>query len=108
MESTPGTCIYFLTKFLDFKHIDSSDSSLKLNSHFTGTCFPPIYLTVLLLIRIQEFVDRKLLIPDTADIFNKCPIVLGIASLGVLYSPASVEIDVLHAHWIYYSLYYTT
>ena len=49
---------------------------------------------------IQDFLDRKLLISDTADIFHRSLIGLDIYSLRFLGDPASVEIDILHAHWI--------
>ena len=56
---------------------------------------------MLLLIRIQDFIDRKLLISDTAEIPQKYPVGLEIASLRVLCSPVSLENNVLHTHWIF-------
>ena len=78
-----GTCMYPLTKFLDFKQIDQSGFSLLLNTHFTGNCFLPLAFILLLLIGIQAFLDRKLMISDTADIFHRCTIGMDIASLRV-------------------------
>ena len=62
---------------------------------------------MLLLFRIQDFLDRKLLISDTADILHQCLIGLNIFFLRVLGSNDPVEIDVLHAHWILSSLCFT-
>ena len=44
---------------IDFVHIDLSVSSSICISHFTGTGFLPLYLTLLLLILIQAFLDIK-------------------------------------------------
>ena len=72
--------------------------------HHGGTGLLTLCFTLLLLIRTQAFLDSKLLISDTAEIFHKFPIGLGILSLRVLGSPASVEIYVLNDHWILSSL----
>ena len=69
--------------FLDLKIIDKSGSSLRLNYHFTGTDLLLLYFTLLILIVIQDFLDRKLLILDTADILHKFPICMEISSLRV-------------------------
>ena len=59
------------TAFLGFKRINSSGCYLLLNTYFTGTGFLIFLFTVLLLIGIQELLDRKIFISDTADIFHK-------------------------------------
>ena len=98
VKSTPGTCMYPLTKFIDFRRIKPSASYLLLNTHLTDTGFIPLDFTTLLLFGIQAFLDKQLFTSDIADIFHKFPFGLVIASLRVSDSPASVEIDVLHAH----------
>ena len=72
----------------DFKRIYTSYSPLLLNNHFTGNRLITLDFTVIILIGIQDFPERKLLISDTAEIFHKCPIGMDIASLRVLCSPA--------------------
>ena len=42
VKYTPWTCVYPLTKFLDFRRIKPSASSLLLNTHLTGTGFLPL------------------------------------------------------------------
>ena len=105
MQLTPGYFIYTVTKFLEFKRIDPSCSSLQLNTHFIGTGFLHLAFTWLILIAIQAILDRKLLISDTDEIFHKLPISVYIYSSRVPSSPISVEIDVLRDHCIYYSSY---
>ena len=90
VQSTPGTCIYPFTNFLDLNHIYPSGSSLLLNAHFTGTGFLTLYFTVNILVRIQAFFYRKLLISDNSDIFHKCPVGLDIAYWKVSGSPESI------------------
>ena len=73
VKSTPGTCMYPLTTFLDFGWINPSGSYLLLNNQFTGTDFLPFAFTTLLFVRIHIFLDRKLLTSEIADIFYKFP-----------------------------------
>ena len=90
--------MYPSNKLIDLKIIDMSGYSLLLNNHFTDNGFPTFAFTVLLLIVTQEFIDRKLFILVTAEIFHKCPIGLDIFSLMVSGYPTYVEIDILQAH----------
>ena len=100
MKSTTWTCMYPLTTFLDFRRIHLSVSPLLLNTHLTVTGFLPFSFTMLLFVGIHAFLDRKYFTSEITDIFHKCSFGLVIAPLGVSGYPASVEIDVLHAHWI--------
>ena len=96
VKSTHGTCIYPLTKFINFKRIIPWVSSLLLNTHFAFTLF--------LLIRIHDFLDRELLTSEIADMFHKFLFGLDIASMSISIYPAPVEIDLLHAYLISSSL----
>ena len=69
-----------------------------MNTHFRGTGFIPLDFTLLILIGIDFFFDRKLLTPEMTDIFYKYSFGLDIAALRVSGSPASVEIELFHAH----------
>ena len=100
VPSTPGTCMYPLTTLLNFIQINTSGYSLLLNTHLTSTKSLPFAFTMLLLIGIHSFLDRKWFTSKITDIFHKCPFGLVIAYLKVSGSPASVEIDVLHVHCI--------
>ena len=42
VKSTPKTCIYSLTTFIDFRRIKPPASSLILNTHLTEMCFLPL------------------------------------------------------------------
>ena len=92
--------MYPLTTFLQFRQIKPSESSFLLNTHLTGTGFVPLDFTTLIFFGIQAFLDRKWLAFDIADIYNKLPFGLVIVYLRVSGCPYSVEIDVLHEHWI--------
>ena len=100
VNSIPWTCKYTLTTFLDFRQNNPSASSLLLNTHFTGTGFLHLDFTTLLFVGIQAFLDRKIITSDIADIFHRFSFGLVIASLRVSDSTASVEKDVLIAHYI--------
>ena len=63
-----------------------------------GTGFLPFAFTVIFFVVIQPFLDRKLFISDTADIFRNFPIVLGGASLGVSSSPEYLEFGLFWDH----------
>ena len=104
LESTTGNCMYPLTTFLDFRQTNPSASFLLLNTQLTGTEFLTLAFTTILFIVIHAYLDRILFTSEIVDIFHKCPFGLVIASLRVSGSPASIEIDVLHAHWILSSL----
>ena len=90
VKSIPGTCMYPLTKFLDFWKNNPSWSSLILNTHLKGTGFLILVFTTLLFVIIPAFLDRKLLSSEIADIYQKCPFGLGFYSLRVSGSPESV------------------
>ena len=100
VKLTPGTCMYPLTTFTDFIRINLSGSSLLLNTHLTGTGFLPFDFTMIPFVIIYAFIDRQLLTSEIADILHKCIFELVINSLRVSGYLASIEIDVLKAHWI--------
>ena len=88
-NSTPGNFMYPLTTFLDFKPTNPSVSSLLLNTHFAGTVFTTLYLTMILFVVIYAFLDKNI-ISEIADIFHKFPFGLVIPSFGVSGSPEAV------------------
>ena len=100
VKSIPGTCVYPLTTFLNFRLINTSDYFLLLNTHLTGTGFMSLSFTKLLFVGIQAFLYREFFTSDIAGIFNKYPFGLVVFSLRVSGYPVSVEIYVLHAYWI--------
>ena len=87
IKSTPGTCIYLLTTFIEFIRINLSGSSLLLNNHLTGTGFIPFSFTTVLFVWIHAFIYRKILTSEISDIFHKHQFVLVIVSLRVSGSP---------------------
>ena len=103
IKSTPGTCIYLLTTFIEFIRINPAGSSLLLNNHLTGTGFITFAFTTVLFVGIRAFIYRKRLTSEISDIFHKHQFGLVIASLRVSGSPEFLKIDVLHYHWIFSS-----
>ena len=87
VKSTPGTCMYRLATFLDFRRINPSGSSLLLQIHLTGTGYLPFDFTTILFVGVYAFIDRKLFTSEISDIFYKYPFGLVIASLRVSGSP---------------------
>ena len=104
VKATQGTCMYPLTTFIDFILIGISDSYLLLNTHLSGTGFLYLSFATLLFVIIHAFLDIIFFTSKIADIFQKIPFGLVIAHLRVPGSPSSVEIDILHVHWILSSL----
>ena len=72
--------------------MNSPESYLLLNTHFVGTGFLPRDFTVLILIGIQDLLDRKMCTSDTADIFHKFTIGLDFSYLRISGSLMSVKI----------------
>ena len=59
VKSTPGTSVYPLTKFIEFRRLNPSGSSLLLNTYLTGTGFLSLDFKLILFVGIHALLDRK-------------------------------------------------
>ena len=62
VKSTPGTCMYPLTTFLEFRRIYPSAYSLLFNTHLTYDGFIPLAFMAIIFVVIHAFMTENYLL----------------------------------------------